>query len=76
MDGMTNVSNESKMPESLTVKRLYNLKEAAHYLGLSPWGMRDLFWGKKIPAIREGRKIYLDIDDLNDYIRRHKSLYD
>ena len=57
-------------------KRLFTLKEAACYLGRSHWGIRDLIWGKKIPAVREGRKIYLDIDDLNDYIRHHKALYD
>jgi len=56
-------------------KRLYTLEEAACYLGRSDWGMRDLIWGRKTPAIREGRKISLDIEDLNDYIRRNKTLY-
>jgi excisionase family DNA binding protein len=65
------------MPDrSISAKRLYTLKEAARYLGRSHWGMRDLIWNRKIPAVREGRKIYLDIDDLNDYIQRNKSLYD
>lgn len=56
-------------------KRLYTIKEAACYLGRSDWGMRDLIWDRKIPAVRAGRKIYLDIEDLNDYIRRNKALY-
>jgi hypothetical protein len=57
-------------------KRLYPLKEAARYLGRSEWGMRELIWAKKIPVVREVRKIYLDIDDLNEYINRNKALYD
>jgi len=57
-------------------KRLYPLKEAAQYLGRSEWGMRELIWARKIPVVREARKIYLDIHDLNEYINRNKALYD
>ena len=56
-------------------KRLYTLKEAAAYLGRSEWGMRELIWGRKIPVVRECRKIYLDIDDLEDFVRQNKTLY-
>jgi excisionase family DNA binding protein len=58
-------------------KRLYTLKEAALYLGRSVWGIRELVWAGKIPVVRgEGcRKIFLDIEDLNDFISRHKAIY-
>jgi excisionase family DNA binding protein len=58
-------------------KRLYTLKEAAEYLGRSEWSMRELIWSGSIPVVRAegGRKIFLDIEDLNDFINRNKSIY-
>jgi excisionase family DNA binding protein len=57
-------------------KRLFTLKEAAQYLGRSVWGMRELIWAGKIPVVRgEGRKIFLDIVDLNRFIEVNKSVY-
>jgi len=58
-------------------KRLYNLKEAARYLGRSDWSMRELIWAGKIPVVRgDGdRKIFLDIKDLDEYVQRNKSIY-
>lgn len=58
-------------------KRLYTLKEAANYLGRSEWGMRELIWAGKIPAVREqgARKIYVDIEDLDAFIKQNKFAY-
>ncbi len=56
-------------------KRLYTLKEAAEYLGRSEWGMRELIWAGKIPVVREGRKIFVDVDDLVAYVERNKEVY-
>ena len=58
-------------------KRLYTLKEAAEYLGRSEWGMRELFWAGKIPVVRPegGRKIFVDIEDLDRFITQNKSIY-
>lgn len=58
-----------------TAKRLYTLKEAACYLGRTDWGMRELIWARRIPVVREGRKIYLDICDLEEYVKNNKNLY-
>ena len=60
-----------------TGKRLYTLREAAQYLGRSVWGMRELIWGGEIPIVRgEGnRKIFLDVMDLDEYVRQNKSTY-
>lgn len=46
-----------------------------HYLGRTDWGMRELIWARKIPVVREGRKIYLDICDLEEYVKNNKNLY-
>jgi len=58
-------------------KRLYTLKEAAEYLGRSEWGMRELIWARKIPVVKEtdGRKIFIDILDFENYVDKNKSLY-
>jgi hypothetical protein len=77
-DGETLKTHEPKETKGITApsgKRLYPLKEAAQYLGRSEWGMRELIWARKIPVVREGRKIYLDIHDLEEYVVRNKSLY-
>ena len=54
-------------------KRLYNLEEAAHYLGRTLWSMRELIWKGSIPIVREGKRIFVDIQDLESYITRHKT---
>jgi excisionase family DNA binding protein len=58
-------------------KRLYTLKEAAEYFGRSEWSMRELIWAGEIPVVRQegGRKIFLDIEDLNNFIDRNKTTY-
>ena len=54
-------------------KRLYSLPEAAFYLGRSVWSMRELIWKGSIPIVREGKRIFVDIQDLESYITRHKT---
>jgi hypothetical protein len=48
-------------------KRLYTAKEA----------MRELIWAGRIPVVRTegGRKIFLDILDLTEFIDQNKSIY-
>lgn len=68
---------ETRGGSSFLKKRLFTLKEAADYLGRSEWGVRELIWAGEIPVVRQegGRKIFLDIEDLNDFINRNKSIY-
>lgn len=53
-------------------KRLYNIKEAAEYLGHTVWGIRSLIWAKTLPVVQNGRKQFLDLFDLNDFIQKNK----
>jgi hypothetical protein len=55
--------------------RLLPLKRAADYLGLSPWAMRERIWAGDIPIVRfpGGRKIYLDVKDLDTFIENNKA---
>lgn len=56
-------------------KRLYTIKEAAEYLGRSTWSMRELVWAGKIPFVKDGRKFYFDIEDLDEYIVKNRSTF-
>ena len=69
------------MPENLPVSasRLLDLQQTAHYLGVSPWTVRDLEASGVIPRVviplsngRELRKLLFDRDDLDRLIERGK----
>jgi len=53
-------------------KRLFDLKEAAVYLGRPVFSVRTLIWKGVLPVVKEGRKMYLDIFDMDQYIEQSK----
>ena len=53
-------------------KRLITQREAGEYQGISYWTVRDLVFNGELPHIRMGRRILMDIKDLDDYIQRSK----
>ena len=54
--------------------RLLPLKRAAEYIGLTTWGMRERIWAGDIPVVRfpGGRKMFIDIEDIESFIQRNK----
>ena len=56
-------------------KRLFSLKEAADYLGISIWTMRGLTWNNSLRIVRFSRRIYVDRKDLDNFIEKNKTLY-
>jgi excisionase family DNA binding protein len=56
-------------------KRLYTIAEAAVYLGRSPWAVRSLIWTGKLPAVRDGKRVLVDIHDLDRWIEVSKVSY-
>ena len=56
--------------------RLLGTKDAAEYLGVSIWTLRDLIWNGELPIVRFGRKQYVDVKDLNALVDRNKTVYD
>ena len=62
-------------PSDLLPKRLFTLKEAAVYMGKTLWGMRQLVWQGRIQIVRDGRKMLVDIKDLDSYIEKNKITY-
>jgi len=59
-------------PPSPLKKRLYSVPEAAMYLGRSIWSVRALIWNGELPHIRVGRRIHLDIIDLDQWVDKNK----
>ena len=59
-------------PQSPLKKRLYSIPEAATYLGRSVWSVRELIWNGSLPSVRMGRRVHLDIIDLDRWIERNK----
>ena len=60
------------MPPSDAPRRLLALPEAAAYLGVSPWTVRELQWSGKLPRVDLGRKLLFDRADLDALIERQK----
>jgi len=58
--------------EDRPTKRLFSVKEASEFLGISPWTMRDLQWAGKVDYVKFNRLVYFDVRDLEDFIERNK----
>jgi len=57
------------------VKRLYSIKEAALYLGRSEYAVREMIWAGKLPYIKDGKRILLDIYDMDEWIEKNKTRF-
>jgi hypothetical protein len=58
--------------------RLLTLKQASAYLGLTVWAVRERIWAGQLPVIQwpGGRKMFLDVKDLETFIIRNKRTFD
>jgi excisionase family DNA binding protein len=56
--------------------RLMPLKMAAEKLGLTLWALRERIWAGDIPVVRfpGGRKMYVDRDDIDKFIKKNKEI--
>ena len=52
--------------------RLLSQQEAAAYLGISYWTLRDLTFRGEVPHVKIGRRILVDRLDLDAYLDRVK----
>ena len=53
-------------------RRLCSLADAARYLAVSDWTVRQMVWWGDLPHIRRGKRILLDLRDLDGWIDREK----
>ncbi len=56
-------------------KRLYSVKEAAKYLGRTVWAVREMLWAGKMPYVKDGRRILIDIHDMDEWIEKSKTKF-
>ena len=59
-------------PPSASEPRLLSQQDAASYLGISYWTVRDLVFRHEIPHMKIGRRILVDQKDLDAYVDRSK----
>jgi len=58
--------------------RLMTIKQASQFLGLTVWAIRERIWAGQLPVVRFGNgrnKMFLDKNDLEQFIAKHKSRY-
>jgi hypothetical protein len=69
---------ENKTAQGILNPRLLSLKDAASWLGLSVWAMRERIWAGQIPVVQfpGGRKMYVDRIDMEKFIDRNKRFID
>lgn len=74
-DGLNGQESTGQLPRHgrQATPRLYGLRDAATYLGISYWTIRDLIDRQALPAVRIGRRVMLDVADLNRFIEANKS---
>ena len=60
------------MKQVVVEPRLLSQHEAARYLGISYWTVRDLVFRLEIPFIKIGRRVLVDRLDLDAYLDRSK----
>lgn len=70
----TRRGGEAVISTNKAKKRLYTIEEAGEYLGRSTWSVRRLIWGGILPPVRQGRRIHVDLNDLDAFIDRHKMI--
>lgn len=61
-----------KQNQLIPAKRLYTLKEAAIFLGRTLYSVRELVWARELPIVKHGKKQWVDVQDLNNFIEKHK----
>lgn len=62
-------------PKYRNQKRLYSIKEASLYLGVSPWAVRELIWKGSIGQIKIGRRVLIDVQDIDRFIETSKEVF-
>jgi excisionase family DNA binding protein len=74
VERLTSYKAARKNPKG-PAKRLYSVPEAAYYLGRTVDALREIIWAGKIDIVKDGRRVLLDVKDLDTYIERNKTRF-
>ena len=61
------------MKTDTVTPRLLSQREAATYLGVSYWTLRDMLFRGELPTVRIRRRVLIDRVDLDRYIGQAKN---
>jgi excisionase family DNA binding protein len=75
VERLTKYKAARKAPKG-PVKRLYSVPEAAAYLGRTVDGLREMLYAGRLPYIKDGRRVLLDVQDMDAYIERNKTRFE
>ena len=57
---------------NVPTKRLYSIKELVREIGATPWFWRTQIWDGQLPYIQVGKKMFIDREDVEAFIQKHK----
>ena len=65
----------AQKPDYLSGARLLDFRAASRYLSLSYWTIRDMVSRGEIPHVRAGRRVLIDVRDLDRWIDQNKEVW-
>jgi len=63
---------EAGCAQNVPTKRLYSIKELAAQIGATEWFWRSQIWDGQLAYVQVGRKMFIDLDDIENFITEHK----
>lgn len=60
---------------NVPVKRLYSIKELVAEIGATEWFWRSQIWDGQLPYVQVGRKMFVDREDIEIFIKKNKNSY-
>ena len=64
---------EAGCAQNVPIKRLYSIKELVAEIGATEWFWRSQIWDGQLPYVQIGRKMFIDSQDLEDFIKKNKN---
>lgn len=65
---------KSDCAQIVPTKRLFSIKELVRYIGATEWFWRCQIWNGELPYVRVGRKQFVDREDIENFINKHKHI--
>ncbi len=69
-------SKQIEMKDFMAIGSIKAFNKRNLYLGRSDWSVRHLIWGGNLPFVRSGRRVHLDVRDMDAYIEQNKVIED
>jgi hypothetical protein len=58
--------------QNIFKKRIYSIKELVKEIGATEWFWRTQIWDGQLPYIQVGKKMFIDGDDVELFLQKHK----